>query len=183
MEPIYLMCYAWKKHILNIKRVSLGRVWKSGEPQANNWLNTRKCALKRMDWAIEDGIIIWWVAAGSGEGLALKLSPILQSLPEVRKTETKLLGWSYGWVLLQPGSVISRCPVVGGRLCFVSHSSMCSPEEIFFFSIASYMNDITLMWELLQLHACAIEGLCCSGSTGVILMCCYCPRRRRLCFG
>lgn len=40
-----------------LKRASLGKVQKNREPQANNWLNTRKCALKRKDLAIEDGII------------------------------------------------------------------------------------------------------------------------------
>jgi len=30
-----------------------------GEPQARNWFNTRKCALERQDWAIEDGITVW----------------------------------------------------------------------------------------------------------------------------
>lgn len=172
---VYLKCwewwrqfiYVWNKHILDIKRVSLGEVWKNREPQANNWLNTRKCALKRRDLAIEDGIIAWWVAAGSGEGLTLKLSLTLQSLPEGRGTEAKLLGWSYWWVLLQPRCVI-RMPCVWGQavVCF-QDVFLQLPDWIYLWAwLLSERSSFAGTWERLQLHPCATQGLRCSA--GVI---------------
>lgn len=169
METIYLCV---EKPHTGYKRASLGNVWKNGEPQANNWLATRKCALKRGDLAIEDGIITWWVASGLGEALTLKLSLTLQSLPGRRGTEANPLGEVVAeFCSAQVCTADALCLGAGCGL-FPGCFPVAPRPGLSGGWLLSDMSSSTRMWEILQIHLCGTQGLCCSGSaagTGVLL--------------
>lgn len=174
METIYLCV---EKPHTGYKRASLGNVWKNREPQANSWLTTRKCALKRRDLAIEDGIITWWVASGLGETLTLKLSLTLQSLPGRGGTEANPLGWSCGWVWFSPG-VHCRCPVFGGRLWFVPGCFPVAPRlGLSGGWLLSDMSSGTRTWEILQIHLCGTQG--CAALAVLLWQGCHCLSQHR----
>lgn len=173
--------YVWKNHTVDIKRVSLGKVWKNREPQTNNWLNTRKCALKRRDLAIEDGIITWWVAAGSGEGLTLKLSLVPQSLSEGRGRKAEVLGWTVDEFCCSPG-VQSGCPAFGGRLWFVSRMCSALPSWIYLECSCCLPGPALPRCERGSSCARVPPRGCCA--LAVLGWCwCYCLGQHRLCSG